>query len=275
MQHPKGLCSMALGYNMCILICCSVSDSLVTVIGDQMTLRRPIFAPSLLTLQAVTVVFWKVNSVCNSHFRVQPCPADEYVLLWNNFSIWKGSHCRTAGSWMDISRIAAHVEHIVSVVCRCFQQWSMEYSHTLILGSGRPCSTYACQDQRIMLVAMAARTASREEIRAHVASAVSPRIVGNHLLAAGLRLRVPLTRLPLTPRHRQARLLWYRERVDWRVQWRSAVSSYFVCMRVMDVHVYGVDLMSVIFRSSFAHDRLHGVGGHPLQLAVTFNVSAE
>ena len=34
---------------------------------------------------------------------------------------------------------------------------------------------------------------------------------------AGLRSRVPLARLPLTPRHREAR----RERVDWRVEWRS------------------------------------------------------
>ena len=29
-----------------------------------------------------------------------------------------------------------------------------------------------------------------------------------------------------------------------------------VCMRVMDVHVYGVDLVNVIFRSAFAHDTL-------------------
>ena len=36
------------------------------------------------------------------------------------------------------------------------------------------------------------RTASREEIRAHVAPAVSPRTFGNRLLVAGLRSRVPL-----------------------------------------------------------------------------------
>ena len=38
-----------------------------------------------------------------------------------------------------------------------------------------------------------------------------------------------------------------------------------VCTRVMDVHVYGVDLVSAIFQSAFVQDtlapaRLHGVG---------------
>ena len=35
---------------------CNVSDSLATGIGDQMALRRSVFAPSVLTLQSVTVV---------------------------------------------------------------------------------------------------------------------------------------------------------------------------------------------------------------------------
>ena len=50
---------------MCILSACSVSDSFVTVIGDQMALRRPAFVPSVLTLQAVSVVLSEVKSVCN------------------------------------------------------------------------------------------------------------------------------------------------------------------------------------------------------------------
>ena len=36
-------------------------------------------------------------------------------------------------------RIAAHVVHIVSLACRCFQQWSVERRP----GSGRPRSTDA------------------------------------------------------------------------------------------------------------------------------------
>ena len=73
--------------------------------------------------------------------------------------------------------------------------------------------------------AVAIRSASRDEIRAHVAPAVSPRTIGNRLLAAGLRSRVPLARLSLTPQHHQARLLWSRKRVDWRVEWRSVIFS--------------------------------------------------
>ena len=56
MQHPQGLCSLAPGYNMCILTGCSVSDSFVMVFGGQMAVRRPVFALSVLTLQVVTVV---------------------------------------------------------------------------------------------------------------------------------------------------------------------------------------------------------------------------
>ena len=101
----------------------------------------------------------------------------------------------------------------------------MEHSQTRRPGSGRPSSTDARQDRHIMLPVVAARTTSRENTWAHVAPAVSPRAIGNSQLAAGLRLRVPLARLPLTPRHRQVRLLCCRESVHWRVEWRSVVFS--------------------------------------------------
>ena len=44
-------------------------------------------------------------------------------------------------------------------------------------------------------------------------------------------------------------------------------------MRVMDLHVYGVDLVSIIFQSAFAHDTQASpqaslCGGHQLQLKV-------
>ena len=72
---------------------------------------------------------------------------------------------------------------------------------------------------------MTARTETREQIRAYVAPAASPRTIGNSLLAIELRSRVPLARLPLTPQHRETRLLWCRERVDWTVEWRSVIFS--------------------------------------------------
>ena len=122
-------------------------------------------------------------------------------------------------------QIAAHVGHSVSVVCCCFQQWSVEHSHTCRPGSGWPLSTDARQDWCIVQAAVAASTESRQEIRAHIAPAVPPRTIGNRLFAAGLRSCVPLARLPLTPWHCQAQLLWCHERVDWRVEWHSVVSS--------------------------------------------------
>ena len=77
-----------------------------------------------------------------------------------------------------LSTDCSHVGHRVSVVCRCIQQWSVEYIHAHRLGSGRQHSTDAWQGRSIMRAAVATRTASREEIRAHVASAVSPRTTG-------------------------------------------------------------------------------------------------
>ena len=67
-------------------------------------------------------------------------------------------------------------------------------------------------------------------------------------------------------------------------EWNSALLSSMmrvdsVWMRVMGVHVYSVDLVSVIFRSAFTHEhrhnlRLHGMRSHQLQLIVTFVVFA-
>ena len=59
----------------------------------------------------------------------------------------------------------------------------------------------------------------------------------------------------------------------------SVMRVGFVCMRVMDVHVYGIDLVSIITlvhlpTTNRPHLRLHGVQGHQLQLTVTFGVSA-
>ena len=57
------------------------------------------FAPSVLTLQAITVMLWEVNSLCKSHSRVHTVHAPPT----NAYSCWTGSHCWPAGSWMDIS----------------------------------------------------------------------------------------------------------------------------------------------------------------------------
>ena len=66
------------------------------------------------------------------------------------------------------SQIAAYVGHNVSVVCRCSLQWSVEHFHTRRPDSERPRSTDARQDRLIVRAPMAARIASREELKAHV-----------------------------------------------------------------------------------------------------------
>ena len=178
-------------------------------------------------------------------------------------------------------RIAAHVGHNISVVCRCFQQWSVEYSHTRRLGSGRLHGIDARYDRRIMRAAVA-RAASRKEIWSDAAPVLSPRTTGNCLLAAGLRSRVSLARLPLTSRHRQVRLLWCHERVDKRVEvtlLSSVMRVGSVCMWMMVIQMHGIDLVSVVFWSAFAHNtqilpQASWYGGHQLQLAVIFGISA-
>ena len=67
--------------------------------------------------------------------------------------------CLRKAGW-TYRRTAAHVGHNVSVVCRCFQKYSEEHSHTRRPGSGQPRSTDVRQDRRIVRPVMAARTAS-------------------------------------------------------------------------------------------------------------------
>ena len=214
MQHPQSLCSLAPRYNMCLVRGCSVGDSFVTVNSDQMALRRPVFLPSVVPLQAVTVVL------------------REFILLLNNFSHFNEFVLQVC------VRLNGHIPHLQT------RFWTATwYRYTW--------------DRRTAWVTVAAWTASREEIWAHVAFAVSTRTIGNHLLAAGLRSCVPLTRLPLTPLHHQAWLLWCCERVDWRVEWQSVVFSdeSRFCLHLSDrcTHV-DIDLVSVIFWRAFAHD---------------------
>ena len=108
-------------------------------------------------------------------------------------------------------RIVAHVGHNI-VVCRCFQQWSVEHSHTrrlLEVLDARAVQTRVKID--VLCEQRWPSEPSREEIRAHVVPALSPSTLWNSLLAARLGSSSPLARLP---QHCQARLLWCRESID-------------------------------------------------------------
>ena len=103
----------------------------------------------------------------------------------------------------------------------------------------------------------AAQAASRKEIRAHVASAVSARTIGNCLFAARLRFCAPLDRLYLhheTAKHGYPGIV--KEATgEWNgILLSSVMRLGSVCMRVKDVHVYSIDLVSIIFWGAFVHD---------------------
>ena len=91
----------------------------------------------------------------------------------------------------------------------------MEHSHTHRPGSGRSRSTDACQDRRIVGAVVAARIASRDGIPGSCCTCC---VTKDHWEPSACRSRVPLDRLPPTPRHCQAWLIWCRERVDWIVE---------------------------------------------------------
>ena len=63
-------------------------------------------------------------------------------------------------------------------------------------------------------------------------------------------------------------------------EWNGTVISVgSVCIQVMDINMYGIDLVSIIFRIHSptihrSHLRIRGVWGHQLQLVVTFGGSA-
>jgi hypothetical protein len=137
-------------------------------------------------------------------------------------------------------RIAAHIGHDATSVMRCWRRWVDEASHSRRPTSGRPRSTDARTDRRIVRAALADLTATCAVIRAQVDPNVSPCIVGNRLLAALLRSRIPLARLPLTPNHRRARLAWCNARVSWESEWHAVVFSDEVrfCLHASDGRVH-------------------------------------
>ena len=94
---------------------------------------------------------------------------------------------------------------------------------------------------------------------------------------------VHLARLPLTPQHHQAWLLWCRERVDWRVEWRSvhfSDESNF-CLYASDGRTRVWHRPGERHLAECIHPQHTGPtsgfmvwGGHQLQLLVRFCVSA-
>ena len=136
-----------------------------------------------------------------------------------------------------------------------------------------------CPDRQVRILPLAPQRWTWPET---VAPIVSARNTGNHLLTAGLRSRVPLTRLPLIPQNHQAQLFWCRKIFDWRVEWRSVVFSDEgrLCLYANDGRTrvrsrHGErHLPECIRPRTQTPPQASWSGCHQLQLAVTFGVSA-
>ena len=139
----------------------------------------------------------------------------------HNSAIWTGSHCRPAGSWMDVSTDCCTMLGTVYRWCvAAFSSglWNIPIPIDQVLDG------YVIQ-MHIKMDALRKQWWPPEQHpgKKSIAPAVSPRISGNHLLAARLGSCLPLARLPLTSWHRQAWLLWCCEKVTG--EWNGTLLS--------------------------------------------------
>ena len=84
--------------------------------------------------------------------------------------------------------------------------------------SGRTRSTSQTQDRFLRTSALRSRSVSAEQLRERLSrtgTRVSVQTVRNRLHSAGLRARRPYVGVPLSQRHRQARLAWTRQHRRW------------------------------------------------------------
>ena len=93
--------------------------------------------------------------------------------------------------------------------------------------SGRPRSTSQAQDRFLRTSALRSRSVSAKQLReclSRTGTRVSVQTVRNRLHSAGLRARRPYVGVPLSQRHRQARLAWTRQHRRWtNQQWATVL----------------------------------------------------
>ena len=120
----------------------------------------------------------------------------------------------------------------------------MKHSHIRRSGSELLCKTDGRQDRRILRAAVAARKVTRGEIRARVVPAVSTKVI----CASGQAYRD-------TAKHGYFGVMKLSHGGLNVALLSSKITVGSFCKRVIHVHVYGVDLLNVIFRSDFAQKR--------------------
>ncbi|GFX73020.1 transposable element Tc1 transposase [Trichonephila clavipes] len=131
---------------------------------------------------------------------------------------------KTAG-W-STRRVAGQVDRSECVVRNYWEQWTREGTHARKTGSGATRKTTRREDRRIVRQALVDSTVTRSTIRSDVGVAVVPQTISRHLAKANLKSMRPFHALPLTPEHRQLRLLWCQARLMWNVtDWQKVVFS--------------------------------------------------
>ena len=151
--------------------------------------------------------------------------------------------------------IVAHVGHNVSVVCRCFQQWSVEHSHTHRPGSGWLHSTHihTHQYRHIVQAVVLPEQHWGKKFRSllHLLCHQGP--IGT------ICLQQDSDHVCLWPGYHLHHHTTKHGYSGIMKEWNGSLLSSMmrigsVFMQVMDVHVYGIDLVSDIFWSAFTHN---------------------
>ncbi|GFV55496.1 transposable element Tc1 transposase [Trichonephila clavipes] len=108
-------------------------------------------------------------------------------------------------------RVASQVDRSECAVRNCWEQWTGKGTHARKTGSGATRKTTRREDRRIMRQALEDPTVTRSSIRAEVGVAIVPQTISCHLAGANLKSKHSLSALPLTPEHRQLRVVVPRQ----------------------------------------------------------------
>ncbi|GFV71269.1 HTH_Tnp_Tc3_2 domain-containing protein [Trichonephila clavipes] len=131
---------------------------------------------------------------------------------------------KTAGCSMR--RVAGQVDRSMCAVRNCWEQWTREGTQAQKTGSGATRKTTRREDRRIVRQVLVDPTVSRSTIRVDIGVAIVSQTISIHLAEANLKSKRPFRALPLTPEHRQLRLLWCQAGSMWNVtDWQKVVFS--------------------------------------------------
>ncbi|GFV46307.1 transposable element Tcb2 transposase [Trichonephila clavipes] len=134
---------------------------------------------------------------------------------------------REAG--LSYRAVAARVQRNSSTIMRVSKQWTEEGRTARKSGSGPRNVTSAPDDRRLVRMAQTDRAASSRKLAAQWSTATGVSLcassIQRRLLQRGLRVRIPLYRIPLTQNHCHLRLQWANVHRNWRADWLQVVFS--------------------------------------------------